>query len=172
MQGLDALPRVVETLARFEPAVLLSADGRGALYAPRADGRRERRLWLLADARTALEWEAGRRHVLVLTFQSRDERVFAQVTGRTEPVVDTGIAGQLWRQSFRGGSREGRTIAAAARPLQRDLGGLLREPVGTRQRAPAALSCPPRSVTADVGELDAESATIAAAERLRLQMSP
>ena len=100
LQGLDALPRLVEALARFEPAVLLSADGRGALYAPMADGRRERELWLLADARTALEWEAGRHHAVVLTFQSHDERVFAQVTGLAEPVVDTDIAGQLWRQSF------------------------------------------------------------------------
>ena len=100
LQGLDALPRVVEALRRFEPAVLLSADGRGALYAPWAGGRRDRQLWLLADARTALEWEAGRRHVVVLTFQSRDERVLAQVTGLAEPIVDTDIAGQLWRQSF------------------------------------------------------------------------
>ena len=81
LQGLDALPRLVEALRRFEPAVLLSADGRGALYAPWAGGRRDREFWLLADARTALEWEAGRRHPLVLTFQSRDERVFARVTG-------------------------------------------------------------------------------------------
>lgn len=36
LQGLDALPRVAEALARFEPAVLLSADGRGAIYAPPA----------------------------------------------------------------------------------------------------------------------------------------
>ena len=141
LQGLDALPRVVETLARFEPAVLLSADGRGAIYAPMAGGSRaEREFWLLADARTALDWEADRRHVVVLTFQSRDERVFAQVSGLAELVTDPEIAGQLWRHSFAAvvPGRAGRS-AAAGRALRRDLGRLLREPVGPRQRAPAAL---------------------------------
>ena len=73
VQGVAALPRVIETLTRFEPAVLLTADGRGALHAPASDGDNPiRRFWLLADARTALEWEGARRHELTLTFQSRD----------------------------------------------------------------------------------------------------
>ncbi len=101
LQGLEALPRVLATLARFEPAVLMSADGRGAIYAPMAGGSRgEREVWLLADSRTALEWEADRQHEVVLTFQSRDDRIYAQLSGMAELVIDGKIAGQLWRHSF------------------------------------------------------------------------
>jgi general stress protein 26 len=101
LQGLQALPRLLEALVRFEPAVLVSADGRGALYAalPGQEGR-GRLLWLLADARTVLDWEASRHHPVVLTFLSRDERVFAQVSGVAEPVVDPAVAGSLWRASY------------------------------------------------------------------------
>jgi general stress protein 26 len=101
VRGLDALPRVVETLSRFEPAVLITAEGLGAIYAP-ASGSDvpARRFWLLADARTALEWEAARGHELTLTFQSRDERVYLQVSGVVQPVTEPGVAGTLWRRSF------------------------------------------------------------------------
>ena len=101
VQGMAALPRVIETLTRFEPAVLLTTDGRGALYAPPSDGDEPiRRFWLLADARTALEWEGARRHALTLTFQSRDERVYLQISGLAQVVTEPGVAGTLWRQSF------------------------------------------------------------------------
>lgn len=101
LQGPDALPRVVETLSRFEPAVLLTAEGRGAIYAPASGGDvPARRFWLLADARTALEWEAARRHELTLTFQSADERVYLQVSGMAQLVTEPGVAGTLWRHSF------------------------------------------------------------------------
>jgi general stress protein 26 len=101
LHGLDALPRVVEALARFEPAVLLTADGRGAIYAPPAAGEDTgRRLWLLADARTAIDWEATRRGQLTLSFQSRDERVFLQVTGDAQLVTEPGVAASIWRLSF------------------------------------------------------------------------
>lgn len=101
VQGMAALPRVIETLTRFEPAVLLTTDGRGALYAPPSDGDEPiRRFWLLADARTTLEWEGARRHELTLTFQSRDERVYLQISGLAQVVTEPGVAGTLWRQSF------------------------------------------------------------------------
>ena len=101
LQGLDALPRVAETLARFEPAVLLTADGRGAIYAPPAAGEDAgRRFWLLADARTAIDWEATRHGDLTLSFQSRDERVYLQVTGVAKLVTEAGVAATIWRQSF------------------------------------------------------------------------
>jgi general stress protein 26 len=101
LQGLDALPRVAEALARFEPAVLLTADGRGAIYAPPAAGEAPgRRFWLLADARTAIDWEATRHGELTLSFQSRDERIYLQVTGAAQLVTASGVAAAIWRQSF------------------------------------------------------------------------
>ena len=101
LHGLQALPRLLDALARFEPAVLMSADGRGALYAPDpVVEHRGRQLWLLADARTLLEWESGRHQDVVLTFQSRDERVFARLSGVAEPVVDPEVATSLWRAAF------------------------------------------------------------------------
>jgi general stress protein 26 len=101
LQGLGALPRVAETLARFEPAVLLTADGRGAIYAPPTAGDGPgTHFWLLADARTAIAWEATRRQDLTLTFQSRDERIYLQVTGAAQLVTASGVAAAIWRQSF------------------------------------------------------------------------
>ena len=101
LQGVEALPRVAEALARFEPAVLLTADGRGAIYAPPTAGEDlGRRFWLLADARTAIAWEATRRGELTLSFQSRDERVYLQVTGVAQLVTEPGVAASIWRQSF------------------------------------------------------------------------
>ncbi len=101
VEGPDALARVVETLTRFEPAVLLTADGRGAIYVPQTPGDDEvRRFWLLADARTALEWETTRRHVLTLTFLSRDERVYLRVSGVAQLITEPGVAATLWRHSF------------------------------------------------------------------------
>lgn len=101
LQGFEALPRVAKTLARFEPAVLLTADGRGAIYAPPAAGDGPAtQFWLLADARTAIDWEATRQHELTLTFQSRDERVYLQVTGQAQLVTEPGVAATIWRQSF------------------------------------------------------------------------
>jgi general stress protein 26 len=101
LQGPDALARVVETLTRFEPAVLLTVDGRGAIYAPPTAGDDQvRRFWLLADARTALDWETDRRRELTLTFMSRDERVYLQVSGVAQLVTERGVAGTLWRHSF------------------------------------------------------------------------
>ena len=101
LQGFEALPRVAEALARFEPAVLLTADGRGAIYAPPIAGDdRGRHFWLLADARTAIDWEAARQRELTLTFQSRDERVYLQVTGVAQLVTEPGVAATIWRQSF------------------------------------------------------------------------
>jgi general stress protein 26 len=101
LHGLDALPRVVEALARFEPAVLLTTDGRGAVYAPPAAGEAVgRRFWLLADARTAIDWEATRGGALTLSFQSRDERVYLQMTGAAQLVTEPGVAATIWRQSF------------------------------------------------------------------------
>jgi general stress protein 26 len=101
LHGLEALPRVAATLARFEPAVLLTADGRGAIYAPSTAGDGPvKHFWLLADARTAIDWEATRRQDLTLTFQSRDERIYLQVTGAAQLVTEPGVAGAIWRQSF------------------------------------------------------------------------
>jgi len=101
VNGLEALPRVVETLTRFEPAVLLTADGRGAIYAPVAeDDRVPRRFWLLADARTAVEWEASRQHAITLSFLSRDEHIYLQVAGDAQLVTEPGVAGTIWRHSF------------------------------------------------------------------------
>ncbi|MGE0360702.1 MAG: pyridoxamine 5'-phosphate oxidase family protein [Vicinamibacterales bacterium] len=101
LHGFDALPRVVETLTRFEPAVLLTADGRGAIYAPVADrDGPPQRFWLLADARTAVEWEADRRHAITLSFLSRDEHTYLQVAGEAQLVTEPGVADTLWRHSF------------------------------------------------------------------------
>ncbi len=139
---MEALPRVIATLTRFEPAVLLTADGRGALYAPASDGDDPiRRFWLLADARTALEWEGARRHELTLTFQSRDERVYLQITGLAQVVTEPGVAGtalapQLPALVPRWSGRS----AAAAGALHGLIGRVLRERIGTRQRA--ALTIP------------------------------
>jgi general stress protein 26 len=97
--GAETLPRVVDALKYFEPAVLLTAEGRGAIYAPSADDPGHRRLWFLADARAALDWEAERGRNVTLTFHSRDERVFISLSGGVQ-VVTAPSAGELWRPSF------------------------------------------------------------------------
>ncbi len=96
VRGLDALPFVARALARFEPAVLMTAEGLGAIHAPvdAADlGGSARTFWFLADARTLLDWEAHRRQVVTLSFQSPDERVYFTLSGRTEVVTDPAIVG-------------------------------------------------------------------------------
>ena len=56
VRGLEALPLITRALTRFEPAVLMTSDGLGAIHAsvgPEAsDGRK---LWFLADARALLD---------------------------------------------------------------------------------------------------------------------
>lgn len=102
VRGLDALPLVERTLARFDPAVLLTAEGLGAIHAAaQSEPLGARTLWFLADARTLLEWESHRRQVVTLTFQSPDERVYLTISGRTEVVTDAAAASRLWRPAFR-----------------------------------------------------------------------
>lgn len=117
VRGLEALPFVARALTRFEPAVLMTSDGLGAIYAPvDGDGPAApgRALWFLADARTVLDWEAHRRHVVTLTFQSADERVYLTLSGRTEVVTDAAVMQRLWRPSFKrwfaGGPADGRLL--------------------------------------------------------------
>jgi general stress protein 26 len=104
VRGLDALPFVTRALARFEPAVLMTSDGLGAIHAsietesPAAAGRT---FWFLADARTLLDWEAHRRQVVTLSFQSPDERVYFTLSGRTEVVTDASVVTRMWRPSFK-----------------------------------------------------------------------
>lgn len=103
VSGLEALPHVARALARFEPAVLLTSEGLGAIHVP-ADGdgpEVARTFWFLADARSLLEWEAHRRHLVTLCFHSPDERVYLTVSGRTEVVADHDVAAALWRPAFK-----------------------------------------------------------------------
>jgi general stress protein 26 len=100
VSGAAALPRIAEVLVNFEPSVLLSDDGRGAVYAPDGDqGAAGDRLWLLADAATALAWQAAARD-MSLTFQSRDDRVFLAVSGVGEVLTLADSVRPLWRPSF------------------------------------------------------------------------
>lgn len=102
VRGLEALPLVERTLARFEPAVLLTAEGLGAIHAGvQADALGGRTLWFLADARTLLEWESHRRQIVTLTFQSPDDRIHLTLSGRTEVVTDPEAPAKLWRPTFR-----------------------------------------------------------------------
>ena len=104
VRGLDALPFVARALARFEPAVLMTTEGLGAIHAPvdAADmSGSARTFWFLADARTLLDWEAHRRQVVTLSFQSPDERVYFTLSGRTEVVTDASIVVRMWRPSFK-----------------------------------------------------------------------
>jgi general stress protein 26 len=108
VRGLDALPFVTRALARFEPAVLMTADGLGAIHASR-DGEAAgespaaagRTFWFLADARTLLDWEAHRRQLVTLSFQSPDERVYFTLSGRTEVVTDATVLTRMWRPAFK-----------------------------------------------------------------------
>jgi general stress protein 26 len=104
VRGLDALPFVARALARFEPAVLMTTDGLGAIHAPienEAVVATGRTLWFLADARTLLDWEAHRRQVVTLSFQSPDERVYFTLSGRTEVVTDAAVVSRMWRPAFK-----------------------------------------------------------------------
>lgn len=104
VRGLDALPFVTRALAKFEPAVLMTTDGLGAIHAAvghEAVAAPGRTLWFLADARTLLDWEAHRRQVVTLSFQSPDERVYFTLSGRTEVVTDPSVVTQMWRPAFK-----------------------------------------------------------------------
>lgn len=103
VSGLAALPHVARALSRFEPAVLLTSDGLGAIHAPgsAADGSDPRLYWFLADARTLLDWESHRRQVVTLSFQSPDERVYLTMSGRAEVVTDHDAAASMWRPAFK-----------------------------------------------------------------------
>ncbi|HUU36338.1 MAG TPA: pyridoxamine 5'-phosphate oxidase family protein [Vicinamibacterales bacterium] len=101
VRGLDALPLVTSALAKFAPAVLLTSEGLGAIHASLADPPEERQLFFLADARTLLDWEAHRRHIVTLTFQSPDERVFLTVSGKAEVITDHEVTARMWRPSFK-----------------------------------------------------------------------
>lgn len=102
VRGLDALPLVTGALARFEPAVLLTSDGLGAIHASLgADNAPGRKLWFLADARSLLDWESNRRQLVTLTFQSPDERVFLTVSGKAEIITDPGVTAKMWRPAFK-----------------------------------------------------------------------
>jgi general stress protein 26 len=100
VSGLDALPLAMRALERFEPAVLLTAEGLGAIHAPGVDGD-GRTLWFVADARTLLDWESHRRQVVTLSFQSPDERVYLTLSGRAEVVTDHDVTAGKWRPTFR-----------------------------------------------------------------------
>lgn len=104
VRGLDAMPLVGRALALFEPAVLMTTEGLGAIHAPTDSDDMtpsNRALWLLADARTLLDWESHRRLVVTLSFQSPDERVYFTLSGRTEVVTDPARVLQLWRPVFK-----------------------------------------------------------------------
>lgn len=115
VRGLDALPFVTRALARFEPAVLMTTDGLGAIHtAIEGEAATGRTLWFLADARTLLDWEAHRRQVVTLSFQSPDERVYFTLSGRTEVVTDTSVVSRMWRPAlkrwFQGGPTDPRLL--------------------------------------------------------------
>ena len=104
VRGLDALPFVTRALSRFEPAVLMTSDGLGAIHATietEGPGTAGRTFWFLADARTLLDWEAHRRQVVTLSFQSPDERVYLTLSGRTEVVTDAAVVTRMWRPAFK-----------------------------------------------------------------------
>lgn len=104
VRGLDALPLIGRALARFAPAVLMTAEGLGAIHAlaEQEDGHvPERRLWFLADARTLLDWEARRLRTVTLSFQSPDERIYFTLSGRTEVVTDPALVARMWRPAFK-----------------------------------------------------------------------
>ena len=101
VRGLEALPLVTGALTKFAPAVLLTSDGLGAIHAPDATGAEGRKLYFLADARTLLDWEATRRHIVTLTFQSPDERVFLTLSGKAEVVTDHAVTAAMWRPAFK-----------------------------------------------------------------------
>lgn len=102
VSGLAALPFVARALTRFEPAVVLTSDGLGAIHAPMPDaGVDDRVYWFLADARSLLDWESHRRQVVTVSFQSPDERVYLTLSGRTEVVTDHEVAAGMWRPSFK-----------------------------------------------------------------------
>lgn len=99
VSGMPALSRVAETLVTFEPSVLLTAEGRGAIYAPDGhDGPAGDRLWFLVGAAQREAWDSGTD--VTLTFLSKDERVYASIVGAARPVTTTGLAKSLWRDSF------------------------------------------------------------------------
>lgn len=99
VSGMHALPRVAETLVTFEPSVLLTSDGRGAIYAPDGhDGPAGDRLWFLVDAGQREAWDAARD--LTLTFLSKDERVYLSLVGTARSMTTPGLARSLWRDSF------------------------------------------------------------------------
>jgi general stress protein 26 len=114
VRGLDAVPRAARALERFEPAVLLTADGLGAIYAPDAGGGDDRTFWFAADARTVLDWESHRRQIITLSYQSPDERVYLTLSGRAEVVTDPDVTAKVWRPTFRrwfpGGARDPRLL--------------------------------------------------------------
>lgn len=101
VRGLDALPLAKRALERFEPAVLLTGEGLGAIHAPETAAADTRTLWFVADARALMEWESRRRQVVTLSFQSPDERVYLRLSGRTEVVADHTVAAKIWRPTFR-----------------------------------------------------------------------
>lgn len=101
VSGLDALPLVTTALTRFEPAVLITSDGLGAIHAPLDGAADGRKFWFLADARTVLDWEATRRHVVTLTFQSPDEHVFLTLSGKAEVITDAAVTAKMWRPAFK-----------------------------------------------------------------------
>ncbi len=96
------MPHVAAALRRFEPAVLLTADGLGAIHAPQGDDEAAgRALWFMADTRTVLDWESSRRQVVTLTFHSPDDSVYLSVSGKAEVVTDGERAATLWRPVFK-----------------------------------------------------------------------
>lgn len=121
VRGLEALPLVTRALTRFEPAVLMTSDGLGAIHAPTGpeafDGRK---LWFLADARALLEWESNRRHVVTLTFQSPDERIYLTLSGKAEIVTDHEVTLTMWRPAFKrwfpGGAEDPRLLLVQFSP--------------------------------------------------------
>lgn len=100
VRGLAALPFVADALARFEPAVLMTSDGLGAIYSPTGAGQGST-LWFLADARALPDWESNRRHLVTLSFQSPDERVFLTVSGKAQVVTDPRATARMWRPTFK-----------------------------------------------------------------------
>ncbi len=115
------MPLVTRALTRFEPAVLMTSDGLGAIHAPvvheASDGRK---LWFLADARALLEWESSRRQVITLTFQSPDERVYLTLSGKAEVVPDHEVTLAMWRPAFKrwfpGGAEDPRLLLVQFSP--------------------------------------------------------
>jgi general stress protein 26 len=102
VRGLSALPLVTTALGRFEPAVLLTSEGLGAIHAPAGPAASEgRQLWFLADARALLDWESNRRQVVTLTFQSPDEHVYLTLSGKAEVIADHDLTTKMWRPSFK-----------------------------------------------------------------------